>query len=775
MHFSFFTLAGLASLATAQSTFSPLRPPAIPLAVKSPYMSTWQQAGSDGGNGGYLPGQWPTFWNGAITGWCGMIRVDNSTYTWMGNPDGARAFVNQTAFSYTSTKSIFTMQAGPVQMVVTFLSNVTPDDLLRSSLPQTYMNVDVKSTDGRTHSVQLYSDISAEWVSGDRGATAQWAYGNVNDDPQPKVFAAASSAASTSQPATTFGTQTAFKVENVVPTFVPIAADGLGSRPNPARNQPNATFSPVAVQSVGAASGGVSYHRVYRQQQLEFSSINEQAEWGHWYFATANTTKLTFQSGQDTTVRGNFMRSGNLANTRDTRFRAINNAYPVFGFAVNVGQLGSTIQSTLWQISLHQQNCVQFQGTKNGVQKLPCMVTNYFPTELAAMKWFYDDYSNAKALSSSFDSKVQSDSVAAGGADYAKITSLAVRQAFAANEFANTPEKPLLFMKEISSDGNTNTVDVIFPFHPIAIYANATLLKWLLDPLFINQEAGNWPKKYSIHDIGSNFPNATGHSDGNAEDQPLEECGNMVIMALAYAQRANDNAYLSQHYQILKQWTGYLIDEALIPANQISTDDFAGPAANQTNLAIKGIIGIEAMAQIANRTGNVADGKNYTRIAHDYIAKWQKLGINSNANPPHTTFNYGNNSSYSLLYNLYADRELGLQLVPQSVYDMQSTFYKTKFNKYGVPLDTRHTYTKNDWEIFCAAIAASDTKSQFTSVIAKWLDQTPTNHGFGDLYDTISGDYPGINFLARPVVGGMFAFLALNSAPTSGVYLPRGS
>jgi len=55
-------ISGLAALASAQSSFSPLRPPAIPLAVKSPYMSTWQQAGSDGGNGGYLPGQWPTFW-----------------------------------------------------------------------------------------------------------------------------------------------------------------------------------------------------------------------------------------------------------------------------------------------------------------------------------------------------------------------------------------------------------------------------------------------------------------------------------------------------------------------------------------------------------------------------------------------------------------------------------------------------------------------------------------------------------------------------------------
>ena len=36
---------------------------------------------------------------------------------------------------------------------------------------------------------------------------------------------------------------------------------------------------------------------------------------------------------------------------------------------------------------------------------------------------------------------------------------------------------------------------------------------------------------------------------------------------------------------------------------------------NQTNLAIKGIVGIEAMAQIANRTGHVEDGKNFTHIA----------------------------------------------------------------------------------------------------------------------------------------------------------------
>jgi hypothetical protein len=45
---------------TYASSFYPARPPAIPLAVKSPYLNAVQRAGC--GNGGYLAGQYPTFW-----------------------------------------------------------------------------------------------------------------------------------------------------------------------------------------------------------------------------------------------------------------------------------------------------------------------------------------------------------------------------------------------------------------------------------------------------------------------------------------------------------------------------------------------------------------------------------------------------------------------------------------------------------------------------------------------------------------------------------------
>ena len=52
-----------------------------------------------------------------------------------------------------------------------------------------------------------------------------------------------------------------------------------------------------------------------------------------------------------------------------------------------------------------------------------------------------------------------------------------------------------------------------------------------------------------------------------------------------------------------------------------------------------------------------------------------------------------------LLYNLYGDKELGLNLVPQSVYDMQSAFYPTVEEAYGVPLDTRHDFAKGRSEL----------------------------------------------------------------------------
>ena len=84
------------------------------------------------------------------------------------------------------------MTAGPVDLAVTFLSpvevcisidwmfgflNLTfiqPTDLVKQSLPLSYLALSAVSTDGNLHNVQVYTDISAEWVSGDNSLQANW-------------------------------------------------------------------------------------------------------------------------------------------------------------------------------------------------------------------------------------------------------------------------------------------------------------------------------------------------------------------------------------------------------------------------------------------------------------------------------------------------------------------------------------------------------------------------------------------------------------------------
>lgn len=69
---------------------------------------------------------------------------------------------NQTSYEYTSTKSIFTIQANDkVSLKVTYLSPLTPKDMKRQSLVFSYMDVEVSSLDGAEHDVQIYTDISA--------------------------------------------------------------------------------------------------------------------------------------------------------------------------------------------------------------------------------------------------------------------------------------------------------------------------------------------------------------------------------------------------------------------------------------------------------------------------------------------------------------------------------------------------------------------------------------------------------------------------------------
>ena len=133
-----------------------------------------------------------------------------------------------------------------------------------------------------------------------------------------------------------------------------------------------------------ASSGGIAYHKFYRQTQLLWSETGEQTDFGSWYWATDNVANLTHQSGSDTDVRGAFTTNGALANTNDTNFRAINDTFPTFGFAVDLGSVASAPVSTLFTIGLTQEQAFQFDGASGNVS-VPSLWTSYYPTELDAV------------------------------------------------------------------------------------------------------------------------------------------------------------------------------------------------------------------------------------------------------------------------------------------------------------------------------------------------------------------------------------------------------
>jgi hypothetical protein len=916
-------------------TLIPIRPPATPLIVRDPYVSTWQPANA-------LPGTWPTFWAGRTKAITGIARVDGHPFVFLGAPITAGHLIapqmTQTKLTVTPTQSRYQLQGGGVTLTLDFLSPVEPNDLRRMSVPLGYIFATAQSADGRPHAVSLYFDITGEWAHGDENAPITWERRAISSGVQPL---------------------TAFAVAAAEPKVL--------------------------------------------------GETNDYPMWGTAVFAAENRPGLTTQIGEDAVVRGAAVAGGTLNNSVDAdQPRAINNRWPVFAFNFALGQVGAkAAKPIVLALGDVRDPAVSYQKVP-----VPPLWRSYWADWPQMVSSFCDDADAARARADQRDARIVSDATKAGGTKYAAICTLALRQAFGATEMVGTTAKPWMFMKEISSDGNISTVDVMYPSFPVFLYTNPRLIRYQMDPLFEYAESGLFKQPFAPHDIGASYPNADGHNDGGGENMPVEESANMLIMAAAYmryAPKAEAAEYARRHYKILKQWSDYLLTvpkgstspNALDPQFQNQTDDFTGAIAHSVNLALKGILGVGAMGQIAGYAGNAADAAKYSAAAHDMIGKWAKraqsatgshltmqyiepdtpqkagwtdgivgphallvtggggadapkpavdttksytvaawvklssldgyqtlvsidgahissfflqlrgdsgklalsvLPHDSNTDPgqagiasmtskpalntwyhlagvydasaqtvslyvngilqqtvpfgspflatgktaigrgfynssptdfahgaiddvrfyqsaltasdvlaiardggsalpvfgaapapasslhpiPQTPVAYytfdagmgtvvadasgsGNNGvldrngidpndAWSLKYNAFPDRVLGLNLIPQAILQEEAKFYKANLNPFGIPLDIRHTYTKTDWEIWTAASTDDpELRQDFIDGIYKFANTSSFRGAFTDWYDTVSGQQQG--FVARPAIGGVFAIL----------------
>jgi hypothetical protein len=365
-------------------------------------------------------------------------------------------------------------------------------------------------------------------------------------------------------------------------------------------------------------------------------------------------------------------------------------------------------------------------------------------------------YESLRQRGGQYDRELESDLERVGGKGYAQLAVLAYRQTLAAHKLvADVDGTPLMFSKENFSNGCIATVDVLYPAAPFFLLLNPRLLEAQMKPILDYAVLPRWKWPFAPHDLGQ-YPLANGQVYGGGErteenQMPIEETGNLLILAGALTKAEGDTHVAKQYWPLFTKWAEYLRKNGMDPENQLSTDDFAGHLAHNANLSIKAIDALGAYAEMARALGKNDEADQYAAAAKQMAKKWQEMALDGD----HYKLAFDKPGTWSQKYNLVWDKLLGLNLFATEVHTTELAFYQKHLNEYGLPLDSRADYTKLDWEIWTATLADSRTEfDTFLGPIVKWVNQSPSRVPLTDWYDTKTGKQVG--FQARSVVGGIY-------------------
>ena len=414
---------------------------------------------------------------------------------------------------------------------------------------------------------------------------------------------------------------------------------------------------------------------------------------------------------------------------------------------------------------------------------LPSYYARQGKTITQALREFYDRREEILSRCNRFDAALLSEASKKGGEDYALILSAAYRQTVAAHKLvADTDGTPLFISKENDSNGCAATVDVSYPSIPLFLLFQPDLVRGMLRPIFKFARMPVWTYDFAPHDvgrypiltgqvygadprinrksIGTVYPPyyiypATGNIYAHSMQMPVEESADILLMLAACGKADGDYSLASDNLDLLYKWCDYLLKFGEDPGEQLCTDDFAGHLAHNVNLSAKAIMGVAAFGQILEALDNTQDATKYFHKAKNMAQSWlARADVGG-----YTSLSF-DGSGWSMKYNLVWDRLLGFHLLPDDFYHRELSSYIPRMNRYGLPLDSRASYSKTDWILWTAAMANDDDFSKFTAPIAKYLRESGSRVPFSDYYDTETGLYE--RFIARSVQGGLFMPLLMD-------------
>lgn len=148
----------------ATSAAPAFRPPAVPLLTYDPYLNIW--AGST-----HLAYHPTKDWARNVKNLVSVIRIDGQSYRLMGGEPAYLPALHQKSVVVWPLRSIYRFAGHGIALKLTFMTPRLPDNFAACGRPVTYITWRANSTDGHSHSVQIYYSTSTAIVElkpGDR-------------------------------------------------------------------------------------------------------------------------------------------------------------------------------------------------------------------------------------------------------------------------------------------------------------------------------------------------------------------------------------------------------------------------------------------------------------------------------------------------------------------------------------------------------------------------------------------------------------------------------
>ncbi len=488
------------------------------------------------------------------------------------------------------------------------------------------------------------------------------------------------------------------------------------------------------------------------QEILGKSGDNLRIDWGWAYLSSIREQNAVTSIAPKDEMQKEFINSGKAAKLIDTKGpRRVSDGYFAMGTSMDLGRVGAKPVKRWMMLGYDDLYSIRYFDS----DLRPWWRRNGMDMEQLLVK-AAGEYETVISKCEKFDSEIMKDLTNAGGDKYAQMCALVYRQCLAAHKLA-ADEKgmPLLYSKENFSNGCIATVDVIYPASPFFLLFSPELTKAMLQPLLDYSASPRWKFPFAPHDIGT-YPYATGQVYGGGEEteenqMPVEETGNMLIMIAALAKAEGNADYAKALLPVLEKWAAYLLSKGFDPENQLCTDDFAGHLAHNINLSAKAIVAIGSYSVICEMLGMKEKASFYRKKSEEMVKEWIKQAGEGD----HTKLAFDRPGTWSQKYNIIWDKVLGLNLFPREVIEKELKYYKKMQGEFGLPLDSRERYTKNDWITWTASLAdkINDFKTIFDPVYS-YANATPNRVPLSDWY--IVDNAFQVGFQARSVVGGFF-------------------